>query len=44
MIEIDNLTRTLGDVTAVDGLTLTIAEGEVFGCSGRTARAAPLLN
>ena len=34
MIEIDHLTRKFGDVTAVDGLTLTIAEGEVFGLIG----------
>jgi len=34
VIEIDHLTRTFGNVTAVDGLTLTIAEGEVFGLLG----------
>ncbi len=34
MIETKNLTRRFGDVTAVDGLTLTIAEGEVFGLLG----------
>ena len=34
MIEIDNLSRKFGDVTAVDGLTLTIGEGEVFGLLG----------
>ena len=34
MIEIQNLTRKFGDFTAVDGLTLTIAEGEVFGLLG----------
>jgi ABC-2 type transport system ATP-binding protein len=34
MIEIERLTRKFGDVTAVDGLTLTIAEGEVFGLLG----------
>ena len=34
MIEIEHLTRKFGDVTAVDGLTLTIAEGEVFGLLG----------
>ena len=34
MIETTNLTRTFGNVTAVDGLTLTIAEGEVFGLLG----------
>jgi ABC-2 type transport system ATP-binding protein len=34
VIEIENLTRRFGDITAVDGLTLTIAEGEVFGLLG----------
>ena len=36
MIETRNLIRKFGDVTAVDGLTLTIAEGEVFGLLGPT--------
>ena len=34
MIEIQELTRTFGATTAVDRLTLTIAEGEVFGLLG----------
>jgi len=34
VIETRNLSRKFGDVTAVDGLTLTIAEGEVFGLLG----------
>ena len=34
MITIDGLTRRFGDVTAVDSLTLTIDEGEVFGLLG----------
>jgi len=34
VIEIENLSRKFGTVTAVDGLTLTIAEGEVFGLLG----------
>jgi ABC-2 type transport system ATP-binding protein len=34
VIEIQNLSRKFGDFTAVDGLTLTIAEGEVFGLLG----------
>ena len=34
MIETRNLIREFGDVTTVDGLTLTIAEGEVFGLLG----------
>jgi ABC-2 type transport system ATP-binding protein len=34
MIEVEGLTRRFGDVTAVDGLTLTVNEGEVFGLLG----------
>jgi len=34
MIETQDLTRTFGGTTAVDRLTLTIAEGEVFGLLG----------
>jgi ABC-2 type transport system ATP-binding protein len=34
VIETENLTRRFGDMTAVDALTLTIAEGEVFGLLG----------
>ena len=34
MIEIENLSKKFGSLTAVDGLTLTIAEGEVFGLLG----------
>jgi ABC-2 type transport system ATP-binding protein len=34
VIEIENLSRKFGDVTAVDGLTLTIGAGEVFGLLG----------
>jgi ABC-2 type transport system ATP-binding protein len=34
MIEIQELTRTFGGTTAVHRLTLTIAEGEVFGLLG----------
>jgi ABC-2 type transport system ATP-binding protein len=34
MIETENLTRKFGDVTAVDGLTLEVKEGEVFGFLG----------
>jgi ABC-2 type transport system ATP-binding protein len=34
MIETEGLTRRFGDVTAVDGLTFTIGEGEVFGLLG----------
>jgi ABC-2 type transport system ATP-binding protein len=34
MIEIRNLTKRFGDVLAVDGLTLSVSEGEVFGFLG----------
>jgi ABC-2 type transport system ATP-binding protein len=34
VIEIENLSRKFGEVTAVDGLTLGVAEGEVFGLLG----------
>ena len=33
-VAIDGLTKDFGDVRAVDGLTLTIPEGEVFGLLG----------
>ena len=34
MIDIDNLTKKFGDLTAVDNLTLHVEEGEVFGLLG----------
>jgi len=34
VIETENLTRTFGEVTAVEGLTLRVGEGEVFGFLG----------
>jgi ABC-2 type transport system ATP-binding protein len=34
MIEIENLTRKFGSITAVDNLTLSVDEGEVFGLLG----------
>jgi ABC-2 type transport system ATP-binding protein len=33
-IELDGVTKRFGDVTAVDGLDLTVGEGEVFGFLG----------
>jgi ABC-2 type transport system ATP-binding protein len=33
-IQTDNLTRKFGDLTAVDNLTLSVAEGELFGLVG----------
>jgi ABC-2 type transport system ATP-binding protein len=34
MIEVSNLTKKFGEVTAVDSLTFHVAEGEVFGLLG----------
>ena len=34
MIDIENLTKKFGDLTAVDNLTLHVEEGEVFGLLG----------
>ncbi len=34
MIDIDNLTKKFGNLTAVDNLTLHVEEGEVFGLLG----------
>ena len=34
MIETENLTRKFGDLTAVDGVTFRVEEGEVFGFLG----------
>ena len=34
MIETDNLTKRFGDVTAVDGVSINVGEGEVFGFLG----------
>ncbi len=33
-IKTDNLTKKFGDLTAVDGLSLSVAEGELFGLVG----------
>ncbi|MFC6725962.1 ATP-binding cassette domain-containing protein, partial [Halobium palmae] len=33
-IELSGVTKRFGDVTAVDGLDLTVSEGEVFGFLG----------
>ena len=33
-IRTNQLTKRFGDLTAVDGLTLTVAEGEIFGLVG----------
>ena len=33
-IELENLTKKFGDFTAVDDLSLTVKEGEIFGFLG----------
>ena len=40
-IEVAELEKRYGDTRAVDGVTLSIPAGEVFGLSGPTARARP---
>jgi ABC-type multidrug transport system ATPase subunit len=37
IIEAEGLTKRFGKTTAVQNLTLTISEGEVFGFLGRSA-------
>ena len=44
MIEIENLTRKFGDLTAVDNLTLHVDKGEVFGFLGLTEQERPPLS
>ena len=34
MITVENLTKKFGEVTAVEGLTFQVEEGEVFGFLG----------
>ena len=34
MLELDGLTRRYGDVVALDGLTFSVAPGQVFGFVG----------
>jgi ABC-2 type transport system ATP-binding protein len=34
MIEVENLTKQFGNVTAVDGISLSVKEGELFGLLG----------
>ena len=34
VVEIDGLTKRYGDVTAVEDLTLSVADGEVYGFLG----------
>jgi ABC-2 type transport system ATP-binding protein len=34
MIDVENLTKKFGDITAVDGLSFHVDEGEVFGLLG----------
>ena len=34
MIELEDLTKRFGDFTAVDGISFSVAEGEIFGFLG----------
>ena len=34
MITVDNLTKKFGEVTAIEGLTFQVEEGEIFGFLG----------
>jgi ABC-2 type transport system ATP-binding protein len=38
MIEVKNLPKKFGEITAVDNLTFQVAEGEVFGLLGQMER------
>jgi HlyD family secretion protein len=38
-VEVENLTKRFGDFCAVDHLNFNVENGEIFGCSGPTARA-----
>jgi ABC-2 type transport system ATP-binding protein len=44
IIEADGLTRTFGDVTAVDHVTLTIPRGELFGLLGPNGSGKTTMN
>ena len=39
MIEINSLTKQFPPITAVDGLSLSVAKGEIFGIVGQIGRA-----
>ena len=41
ILETHALTRRYGSLTAVDSFTLSVAEGEIFGLLGQTARGKP---
>ena len=40
-IEVDGLTKRFGDFTAVDAISFSVNQGEVFGLLGPMARASP---
>ena len=44
MIHIENLVKRYGDLVALNHLNLDIHEGEISGCSGRTAQGRQLLS
>jgi len=40
IIEVDRLSKSFGDITAIDGVSFTVGAGEIFGFLGRTAPAS----
>jgi ABC-2 type transport system ATP-binding protein len=40
-IEVRGLFKTYGEISAVDGVDLTVESGEVFACSVPTGRGRP---
>ena len=42
VLETQNLTKRYDDLTAVDGLTLEVQQGEVFGLLGPNGAGRPL--
>lgn len=41
VIDVRDVHKTFGEVQAVDGVTFSVARGEIFASSGRTGRARP---
>ena len=40
-IAVDNIVKKFGDFTAVNGISFSVADGEIFGLLGPTAPASP---
>lgn len=41
MIEVKDVVKTFDGFRALDGVTMTVPRGAVYGLVGRTARASP---